>query len=101
MSVSIHAPARGATRKEGQNDENVKFQSTPLREGRRQIRQRTRKEADVSIHAPARGATDNVSKVEQVSTVSIHAPARGATNGWFPDFCLFCGFNPRPCARGD
>jgi len=55
--VSIHAPARGATRA-------VLFP--------RQI-------MAVSIHAPARGATWMVLTLAMVSWVSIHAPARGAT----------------------
>ena len=55
--VSIHAPARGATRK-------TAFPAchTP-----------------VSIHAPARGATVFFDYMRQLPQVSIHAPARGAT----------------------
>ena len=56
-AVSIHAPARGATR---------------ARLPRRPVR-------TVSIHAPARGATAVRARVEPVERVSIHAPARGAT----------------------
>ena len=55
--VSIHAPARGATK---------------------QMRQ-VPKQADVSIHAPARGATLADDAKKQDKSVSIHAPARGAT----------------------
>ena len=80
-TVSIHAPARGAT--------------TPIRAGRRA--------EEVSIHAPARGATSRAASGCGASTtfqftrprgarhrarrqavlrqgVSIHAPARGATS---------------------
>ena len=56
-SVSIHAPARGAT---------VPIVPKFRRYG-------------VSIHAPARGATDYNDVIKSVSDVSIHAPARGAT----------------------
>jgi len=35
--VSIHAPARGATRLDHRTDQPKTFQSTPLREGRREI----------------------------------------------------------------
>ncbi len=56
--VSIHAPARGATRRH----------ATVRRYG-----------IDVSIHAPARGATFSNSPRLFASHVSIHAPARGAT----------------------
>ena len=55
--VSIHAPARGATR--------PLFLSLNA--------------ACVSIHAPARGATDIRAADGARSQVSIHAPARGAT----------------------
>ena len=57
VSVSIHAPARGAT------DSFLKLF-----------------DADhVSIHAPARGATAGAGKTFTLLIVSIHAPARGAT----------------------
>jgi len=57
LSVSIHAPAWGAT---GHN--------TPLYDNTR-----------VSIHAPAWGATFQGYEAEQMRQVSIHAPAWGAT----------------------
>ena len=57
LFVSIHAPARGATR----------------------IRNEFGEKIDVSIHAPARGATWSVDVPDVLSQVSIHAPARGAT----------------------
>ncbi len=38
--VSIHAPARGATREAEKEGAKMKFQSTPLREGRRNVVQR-------------------------------------------------------------
>ena len=56
--VSIHAPARGATRV--LRDIAVNAQA-------------------VSIHAPARGATLTDSSARNDAKVSIHAPARGAT----------------------
>ena len=57
QSVSIHAPARGAT-------------VFPLSQYPRLW---------VSIHAPARGATIPLSRPLWMNPVSIHAPARGAT----------------------
>ena len=57
MTVSIHAPARGAT-----SDNVVRFGGI-----------------DVSIHAPARGATHFLGMIAYFILVSIHAPARGAT----------------------
>ena len=56
--VSIHAPARGAT----------KFQTGMFYA------------SVVSIHAPTRGATKRVRHGWQDSVVSIHAPTRGATS---------------------
>ena len=57
LSISIHAPARGAT-----------FEGVDLETMQR-----------ISIHAPARGATAKAFDTLDVSTISIHAPARGAT----------------------
>ena len=103
FSVSIHAPARGATSKRrlsladtlfqsthphgvrlgggGLVGPHVEFQSTHPHGVRRY---RTFVIADiilVSIHAPARGATSSVFSLKGVWGVSIHAPARGATSG--------------------
>ena len=58
VRVSIHAPARGATRVYGLR---------PFLVG-------------VSIHAPARGATRRPTQRKPRARVSIHAPARGATH---------------------
>ncbi len=55
--VSIHAPARGATRTGRHSTRVLRFQSTPLREGRPGRQRRRGARARVSIHAPARGAT--------------------------------------------
>ncbi len=55
--VSIHAPARGATK----------------------VLRLCRPDYPVSIHAPARGATSIAGAIPWGSGVSIHAPARGAT----------------------
>ncbi len=76
--VSIHAPARGATRAFRRHPRGAMFQSTPPRGGRPRLLAQ-RPGAGVSIHAPARGATG--------------APALGAATGR-------C-FNPRPRAGGD
>ena len=56
-SISIHAPARGAT-----------F-----------LHKLIYKLYSISIHAPARGATCLGSRLRIASPISIHAPARGAT----------------------
>ena len=55
--ISIHAPARGATK------------IHMLQHGR----------IPISIHAPARGATSGANRFLTILFISIHAPARGAT----------------------
>ena len=71
--VSIHAPARGAT----------KFQTGMFYA------------SVVSIHAPTRGATYQYLEWVQSKRVSIHAPTRGATFGWRFSYVSAQGFNPR------
>ena len=72
-SVSIHAPARGATH----------------------VEVFRRRGIPVSIHAPARGATGIGHKHTNKRIVSIHAPARGATSYRWCAFASARGFNPR------
>src|SRR5208337_4330958 len=75
--VSIHAPARGATR--GRGLPPITFQVSihaPAR-GATRTPDRTQLAADVSIHAPARGATRTPDRTQLAADVSIHAPARG------------------------
>ena len=71
--VSIHAPARGATR--------------GCRPGRLPV-------IAVSIHAPARGAT-GCQIQKRCHIVSIHAPARGATSPGLISNPMVNSFNPR------
>ena len=101
-SVSIHAPARGATGHGLVEALVAEFQSTRPRGARLAIlatvfsisrfNPRAREGRDhrpfllrpviaVSIHAPARGATFPVGVGLHARVVSIHAPARGATAG--------------------
>ncbi len=77
--VSIHAPARGATAVFAAERLFDKFQSTPPRGGRRGARVPFPRRRRVSIHAPARGATCHRTHSKDGVDVSIHAPARGAT----------------------
>ena len=70
--VSIHAPARGATR-DGQVRDSVH---------------------GVSIHAPAWGATTAPALERHLGVVSIHAPAWGATTSPRSRSCRR-SFNPR------
>ena len=100
--VSIHAPARGATRPRG-----------PARRSRSCFNPRAREGRDlapvagefaqklVSIHAPARGATHRHPRKREAAAVSIHAPARGATSA--RSFCVehssFQSTRPRGARR--
>ena len=80
----------------------LKFQFTPLREGRQNLLAIAKALNAISIHAPARGATpflDEFSNGEHI--ISIHAPARGATKKLHENWKVFKYFNSRPCERGD
>ena len=72
--ISIHAPARGATKE------------------RYDI---IGKQFGISIHAPARGATRKTFWKTHRHRISIHAPARGATQGTSKDRSNDRNFNPR------
>jgi len=123
QGVSIHAPARGATR--GMLPAKT-FRPVSIHAPARGATRSTRCEwltFWVSIHAPARGATKARahSAIQDwfQSTpphggrrpasfshrtgerVSIHAPARGATEMKMKIKDMPIGFNPRPRAGGD
>ena len=78
--VSIHAPARGATRiNSGCRGKTCGF-NPRTREGCDFCKSPRSAEHVVSIHAPARGATEGCYDSNENRNVSIHAPARGATS---------------------
>ncbi len=79
--VSIHAPARGATRQSWPKSRRLDRFNPRARAGRDTVQvDATSSAAHVSIHAPARGATDLLTlQLVRHYSVSIHAPARGAT----------------------
>src|SRR5699024_4962181 len=91
LRISIHAPARGATsRLEAIPCERI-FQFTPPRGGRRYTQEDVVGWEHISIHAPARGATVRQAGRDHPMGISIHAPARGATatllaTGWIEQF---------------
>ena len=58
IGISIHAPPRGATPRVDEKGATMRFQFTPLREGRRQSARKLKAMTRISIHAPPRGATD-------------------------------------------
>ena len=67
----------------------VKFQFTPLHEGRLALMALICPRVMISIHAPARGATIVEGVNRSQVFISIHAPARGATS--------FISSSARPC----
>ncbi len=101
-SVSIHAPAWGATpRSLPTKGDSFGFQSTPPRGGRPGWRVKDVLVHSVSIHAPAWGATRSIFAIFKQLHVSIHAPAWGATVIQFRNPRLITSFNPRPRVGGD
>ena len=123
--VSIHAPARGATRRHLYRRRGKRgFQSTRPRGARPRRRPPRQRGRAVSIHAPARGATQLVGHArtatpgfnpraragrdplkepirDRAAIVSIHAPARGATRRFARDCGRTSCFNPRARAGRD
>ena len=106
-TISIHAPAKGATWLPGRFLIRINHFNPRSREGSDQMRQqqhyiskdfnpRSREGSDendwnvsvhikISIHAPAKGATIRPAFSGGISRISIHAPAKGATGcQWFP-----------------
>ena len=77
--VSIHAPAWGATSLAAAISTPSKFQFTLPRGERLRRRGGQVGGEGVSIHAPAWGATGRVTVFANFGEVSIHAPAWGAT----------------------
>ena len=77
--VSIHAPTRGATSLGLGNQQPSPFQSTHPRGVRRALLAEACNLELVSIHAPTRGATEIAERHCKTNKVSIHAPTRGAT----------------------
>ena len=107
--ISIHAPAKGATRSSGScsgacADFNPRsregsdsicshrskcartFQSTLPRRERRFTSLPINDSFTISIHAPAKGATIKPSAIPSDSIISIHAPAKGATAPGVPEY---------------
>ena len=78
--VSIHAPARGATRRRCLPRHLLLRFNSRTRAGCDTITYCSwHNGTHVSIHAPARGATNSDLDYSLFNYVSIHAPARGAT----------------------
>ena len=98
--ISIHAPPRGATEDEKKALEDIKFQFTPLREGRLE-KTGIRLDFDISIHAPPRGATRRKSACTRAEVFQF-TPLREGRRGAMQTYCCdITNFNSRPSARGD
>ena len=94
-SVSIHAPAWGATRGWGISPGRDTVSIHAPAWGATRKGQAIAPAVRVSIHAPAWGATGVARQGQPGGRVSIHAPAWGATP-ILPSFsALMSGFNPR------
>ena len=73
IQISIHAPAWGATASVGMKAHQIQ----------------------ISIHAPAWGATETLKVAAACHRISIHAPAWGATSPAFTSAPASTYFNPR------
>ena len=115
--ISIHAPARGATKAVEHGPACCGFQSTLPRGERRILLCALLVIIGISIHAPARGATklqlmkdgdglfqSTLPRGERLGQpiciidsilISIHAPARGATYSLLLSMLQNIDFNPR------
>ena len=78
--ISIHAPAKGATRHTHASILLAAFQSTLPRRERHFLSRSRCASSRISIHAPAKGATDADIDEYFHKLISIHAPAKGATH---------------------
>ena len=117
--ISIHAPARGQTSSPSHCPQNILFQFTPPRGGKRGIQKykgmsqylfqftpprggklhpdaQLQQTIDISIHAPARGQTGGEIFKRTVYFISIHAPARGQTQPLTACYRWNFYFNSRP-----
>ena len=102
QSVSIHAPARGATKYGLSNVSIAEFQST-LPRGERRSLQAIRAFKNICFNPRSRAGSDapRLSLIDQAERVSIHAPARGATPPSFAETAIRNSFNPRSRAGSD
>ena len=121
--ISIHAPPRGATASAAHPHIHIRFQFTPLREGRRRawrprnislvfqftpLREGRRVCFDIacnsrriSIHAPPRGATWRFGSTRRTHTSFQFTPLREGRQSQAGHRQAPPYFNSRPSARGD
>ena len=95
MVISIHAPAKGATRQLVAYHHDWKISiHAPAKGATCGVPSRTQHNT-ISIHAPAKGATIRQQVDHHALKISIHAPAKGATDFTTREIILFRHFNPR------
>ena len=98
MTVSIHAPVRGATGAGVGGARVARFQSTPPCGGRRAACRSVRRH-QVFQSTPPCGGRPIIATLSSMFAVSIHAPVRGATYG--RNFsCMGRGFQSTPPCGG-
>ena len=79
-TISIHAPARGATPSRFHEEYSPYISIHAPARGATHVHVPVLSAYEISIHAPARGATmASVKSPHTAVPISIHAPARGAT----------------------
>ena len=100
VCISIHAPPRGATPKLPPSPPPMRFQFTPLREGRHEIIYGMRQNVFISIHAPPRGATRAPAR-QAACTLFQFTPLREGRRKSGECSWHYLHFNSRPSARGD
>ena len=102
QDISIHAPARGATLESVFKLSLIIFQSTPPRGGRRRGNGGTACGSKNFNPRPREGGDYIIPVAEYLATqISIHAPARGATASMTALTSGRRNFNPRPREGGD
>ena len=80
QTISIHAPAKGATKViKPKSRQTQNFNPRP-REGSDFFLELSQRIRNISIHAPAKGATAVRYSLMMYQIISIHAPAKGATS---------------------
>ena len=79
IAISIHAPAKGATKYWCNYQSANAYFNPRSREGSDDNTTTEKMEYGISIHAPAKGATINTLGGYTICDISIHAPAKGAT----------------------
>ena len=99
-NVSIHAPARGATHAHDYLTSRFMFQST-LPHGERLATRRS-EIGHLRFNPRSRTGSDKSNRCsEKAGSVSIHAPARGATPASLPTGTPGSSFNPRSRTGSD